>query len=41
MSSFYQTVTSDGSKGTRESNHGGDFAIDLYDELYLDRKSVV
>ena len=35
MSLFYQTVTSDGSKGTRESSHGGDFTIDLYDELYF------
>ena len=35
MSSFYQTVTSNGSKGTRESNNSGDFTIDLYDELYF------
>ena len=35
MSSFYYIITSDGCKGTRESNHGGDFTIDLYDELYF------
>ena len=35
MQAFYQSVSSDASTDVHPNNHGGDFTIELYDELYL------
>ena len=38
MSSFYHSITSDGSRDTHPSNHGGNFTIELYDELHFPKQ---
>ena len=35
MASFYLTVNSDGSLDTHPNNYGGNFKMELYEEMYL------
>src|SRR5277367_268305 len=35
MQAFYQSVSSDASTDEHPNNHGADFTMELYDELYL------
>ena len=35
MASFYHVLDSESNSSTRENNHGGDFTVDLHDELLL------
>src|SRR5277367_4009048 len=35
MASFYHVLDSESNSSSRENNHGGDFTVDLHDELLL------